>query len=127
MISTDERTRPTSIGLLQDKVIVVTGAGSGIGASSARLFGREGATVVLADLAEDQLEKVTASVVEAGGNADWVRADVGSPQDVERVINGLLERHGRLDGAFNNAGVSQAGPFSATSTPTASTSFCRSM
>ena len=104
-----EPTGVTTVGLLQDKVVLVTGASSGIGAASARLFGREGATVVLTGLDEELLASVTTSVLDAGGRADWVRADVSRPGDVDHLINGIVERHGRLDGAFNNAGVSQGG------------------
>lgn len=109
MTATLGRPRTQTAGLLQDKIVIITGAGSGIGAASARLFGREGATVVLAGLQEDELEEVTASVVDSGGQADWVRADVSVPDDIERLVPNTVQRHGRLDGAFNNAGLSQGG------------------
>lgn len=106
-IAEPQRTR--TAGLLRDKIIIITGAGSGIGAASARLFGHEGATVVLAGPHQPELEEVTASVVDAGGQADWVRADISAPDDVERLVAGTVQRHGRLDGAFNNAGIGQGG------------------
>lgn len=96
-------------GLLRDKIILVTGGGSGIGAASARLFSREGASVVLVGRSEDELSEVTRSITEVGGHADWVRADVSVPEDVEHMVAAVVHRHGRLDGAFNNAGISQGG------------------
>jgi NAD(P)-dependent dehydrogenase (short-subunit alcohol dehydrogenase family) len=93
--------------LLADKVILVTGASSGIGAAAARLFAREGATVVLTARRPDALEAVTAEINGTGGAASWVAGDVSVPADVERVTATVLERHGRIDGAFNNAGVGQ--------------------
>ena len=109
MNTVNESNGMKTVGLLQNKIVLVTGASSGIGAESARLFAREGATVVLAGLEEELLTSVTASVVDAGGRADWVHADVSRAADVDRLVDGILQRHGRLDGAFNNAGISQGG------------------
>lgn len=95
--------------LLLDKVILVTGASSGIGAEAARLFAQEGACVVLTARRADLLEAVTAEITATGGNATSVAADISEAAPVERVIAAVLDRHGRLDGAFNNAGISQGG------------------
>lgn len=96
-------------GLLSDAVVLVTGASSGIGADAARLFAREGATVVLAARSADALRDVTASITGSGGRASWVRTDVSSAHDVDALVATAVDRHGRLDGAVNNAGASQGG------------------
>jgi NAD(P)-dependent dehydrogenase (short-subunit alcohol dehydrogenase family) len=88
--------------LLRGKVALVTGASRGIGAAAARLFAREGATVVLAARAEPDLRAV---VAEIGGAASHTVVDVGDPASIERAVAEVVERHGRLDVAFNNAGV----------------------
>ncbi|WP_018680342.1 SDR family NAD(P)-dependent oxidoreductase [Actinokineospora enzanensis] len=94
--------------LLTDKVILITGASTGIGADAARLFAREGAQVVLTARSEGLLAELSDEITAAGGTASHVAADVCNTDDVERVVKTVLERHGRLDGAFNNAGVGQA-------------------
>ena len=109
MTATGPGSPAPAIGLLEGKVLLVTGASSGIGAASARLFAREGATVVLAAQRDDLLDEVTRSITDAGGRASAVHADVSRPDDVTRMIDTVVDRHGRLDGAFNNAGVSQGG------------------
>ncbi len=98
-----------SPGLLEDKVIVITGASSGIGAEAARVFSREGATVVLGARSVDRLRDLTDELEAAGRRASFVECDVSRAPDVERLIGAAVERHGRLDGAFNNAGMSQGG------------------
>lgn len=90
---------------LEGKVAIVTGAASGIGRASARLFAREGAAVVVADRA-DALDAVAAEIAAAGGRATAVRADAGLEDDVQRLVATALGQYGRLDVAFANAGVS---------------------
>jgi NAD(P)-dependent dehydrogenase (short-subunit alcohol dehydrogenase family) len=91
----------TQTGLLADKIALVTGASRGIGAAAARLFAREGATVVLAARTESALQAVAADIPDAS----YVVADLGDVAAVERAVATVVERHGRLDVAFNNAGV----------------------
>ncbi|MEQ7008250.1 SDR family NAD(P)-dependent oxidoreductase [Actinopolymorpha sp. B17G11] len=91
----------TSSGMLSDKVALVTGASRGIGAAAARLFAREGATVVLAARTESALTSVTAEIP----GASYVVADLGDTASIDRAVATVVERHGRLDVAFNNAGV----------------------
>lgn len=91
----------TSTGMLSDKIALVTGASRGIGAAAARLFAREGATVVLAARTESALKAVAADIP----GASYVVADLGDVASVERAVDTAVERHGRLDIAFNNAGV----------------------
>jgi NAD(P)-dependent dehydrogenase (short-subunit alcohol dehydrogenase family) len=87
--------------MLSDKIALVTGASRGIGAAAARLFAREGATVVLAARTESALKAVAADIP----GASYVVADLGDVASVERAVATVVERHGRLDVAFNNAAV----------------------
>jgi NAD(P)-dependent dehydrogenase (short-subunit alcohol dehydrogenase family) len=86
---------------LQDRVAVITGAGSGIGLATARRFAAEGAVVICADVSE---EAGTAAATEIGGH--FVRVDVGDEDSVRELFDGTAERFGRVDIAFNNAGIS---------------------
>jgi len=89
----------------ENKVALVTGAGSGIGAAMARRFAEEGAKVVAADLNEDAAREVAAEIEKHGGIAAAVRQDVGDPASVEKSVEFALEKFGRLDVAVNNAGI----------------------
>lgn len=86
---------------LQDRIAVITGAGSGIGLATARRFAAEGARVVCADISE---ESAKAAADEVGG--EFVVADVADEEQVRALFDGVAERHGRVDIAFNNAGIS---------------------
>lgn len=88
-------------------VIARTGAGRGIGAAAARLFAREGASVVLAARTEMQLREVTTQIRDAGGVADHVACDLADADSVRAAIDRVVELHGRLDAAFNNGGTVQ--------------------
>jgi NAD(P)-dependent dehydrogenase (short-subunit alcohol dehydrogenase family) len=96
-------------GLLEEKVTVITGASSGIGAAAARLFAREGARVVLAARREDRLEALASELAAEGYDTETVVADVSSLADVRAIVERALSVHGRLDCAFNNAGVTYLG------------------
>jgi NAD(P)-dependent dehydrogenase (short-subunit alcohol dehydrogenase family) len=86
---------------LQDRVVVVTGAGSGLGLASARRMAAEGARIVAVDIDEPA---AAAAAKETGG--EFVVADVSSEDQVRALFDGVAERHGRIDVAFNNAGIS---------------------
>lgn len=97
------------MGRVSGKVILVTGAGSGIGRATARLLATEGATVIVSDInAPGGLE----TVQQIGGEARFEPHDTSQEADWQRIIDGILAREGRLDGLVNNAGI--AGPFPAT-------------
>jgi NAD(P)-dependent dehydrogenase (short-subunit alcohol dehydrogenase family) len=91
--------------LLEGKVAVITGAAGGIGRASALTFAREGATVVLGDLAADGLAETASLVVQQGGTAAHLLTDVTRREDVAALVTLAVTLHGRLDCAFNNAGV----------------------
>ncbi len=90
---------------LPNKVALVTGAGSGIGRATAALFAREGAKLVLADLSEEAGRVTLDEITAAGGEAIFVKADVSNGDDVKRMIDGCVERFGRIDILYNNAGI----------------------
>jgi NAD(P)-dependent dehydrogenase (short-subunit alcohol dehydrogenase family) len=90
------------------KVAFVTGAGSGIGCATALAFAREGASVVAADVSEQGSQETARMIEEADGRAFSVTCDVTHAEDVKRALDETIETFGRLDVAFNNAGVEQA-------------------
>jgi len=89
--------------LLDSKIALITGAGSGIGRAAALAFAREGARLVLADLVA--AEEAAAMVKAGGGSAIAVRCDVSSRAEVEMLIQAALTAYGRIDCALNNAGI----------------------
>lgn len=103
---TQSRVAEQRRGLLQDKVAIITGASRGIGAASARVFAGAGASVVLAARDERALAAVAQDIVAAGGRALVVPTDVGDAAAVEQLVKRTLDAYGRLDAAFNNAGIS---------------------
>ena len=94
------------MGRLSGKKAIVTGAASGIGRASARIFAREGARVVAVDMVEEGLAATVAMITEAGDIATAVTADAGSEDDVADFINNCVETYGGLDVIYANAGVS---------------------
>ena len=91
-------------GRFADKVVLVTGASSGIGRATALAFGREGARVVVANRSPERGEEVVRAILQEGGQACAAPTDVTRPDQVEALVRVAVERYGRLDCAFNNAG-----------------------
>jgi NAD(P)-dependent dehydrogenase (short-subunit alcohol dehydrogenase family) len=96
-------------GLLNGKVALVTGAGSGIGRASALAFARAGARVVVADVTVDGGEETVKSIKDGGGEATFVATDVAKADEVQHMVRHTVETYGRLDYAHNNAGVGGGG------------------
>ena len=92
-------------GRLEDKVSLVTGGASGIGRATALAFASEGSKVVVADVQNEEGQETVQLVEEAGGEARFVGCDVSRAAEVEALIAECVEVYGRLDCAFNNAGV----------------------
>ena len=89
-----------------DRVVMVSGAASGIGKAAALELARQGALVVGADLDEAGGQSLVEQIQQGGGTAEFVRTNVSKEDDVAALIRGIGKRHGRLDVAFNNAGIS---------------------
>jgi NAD(P)-dependent dehydrogenase (short-subunit alcohol dehydrogenase family) len=103
-----DRARPGA-GLLAGKIVLVVGGSAGIGADAARVFAEEGAAVMLAARSRDALADLTAELTEAGHDVACTAGDVSVAADVARFVDATLERFGRIDAAFNNAGINQQG------------------
>jgi NAD(P)-dependent dehydrogenase (short-subunit alcohol dehydrogenase family) len=97
------------MGLLQDRVALITGGTSGIGAASAVLFAREGARVALTGRRREEGERVVEQIRDCGGDALFVQADL-LDRPAADVVAEVVGRFGRIDAAFNNAGISGGGP-----------------
>ena len=91
----------------EGKVVLVTGAAGGIGRAAALAFGRAGASVVVADVSVDGGHATAAMIVEGGGKALFVQTNVTRANEVEALVDKIVAHYGRLDCAFNNAGIEE--------------------
>jgi NAD(P)-dependent dehydrogenase (short-subunit alcohol dehydrogenase family) len=91
--------------LFDGKVALVTGGSSGIGQAACYLYAREGAKVVVSDIDEQRGDETVRAIEDKGTEAMFVRADVSKPDECEAMVGAALEKYGRLDIAFNNAGI----------------------
>ena len=91
---------------LEGKVAIISGGARGMGAEEARLFAREGATVVIADVLEDEGRQLEAELNETGAEALFLHLDVTVEEEWQKVIDTTVSRYGRLDVLVNNAGIS---------------------
>lgn len=97
------------MGRLDNKIAVITGGNSGVGAASARLFAREGAKLVISARRQAQLDAVAQEIREAGGEVLPVVCDISKSEDCENLIKKTVETYGRIDILVNNAGVLEEG------------------
>jgi NAD(P)-dependent dehydrogenase (short-subunit alcohol dehydrogenase family) len=93
------------MGRLEDKVVVVTGAGHGLGREASRLFASEGAKIVATDIVDAHVKSVAAEIEAEGGQATYLKADVTSESDNEAAVQAAVDTFGRIDVMYCNAGI----------------------
>ena len=93
------------MGILDHKVALVTGAGSGIGLAIAQSYAKEGAKVVVSDINEEHGNQAVEKIKSEGGEASFVKADTSNAEEVEALVKSTVEIYGKLDIACNNAGI----------------------
>ena len=93
------------MGILQGKIALVTGGGSGIGRATALIMAREGATVIIANRNQEAGEETVSAIRTAGGEGAFIRADLSRTAEVENLFDQIRQGYDRLDCAFNNAGI----------------------
>lgn len=101
--------------LLENRVAIITGAGSGFGRATAELYAKEGAKVVVVDYNEETAKQTVTAIKEHGGEAVAVRADVSNDEDVKNFVQTAISEYGQIDILFNNAGIYAPGTVEETS------------
>lgn len=97
---------------VKDKIVVITGASSGIGEATAKLLAKNGAKVMLGARREERLQAIVKDIKDAGGQADYRTVDVTKPEEVEAIVKAAQDEFGGLDVIYNNAGVMPNSPMS---------------
>jgi NADP-dependent 3-hydroxy acid dehydrogenase YdfG len=98
---------------ITDKVVVITGASSGVGEATARLLAGNGAKVVLGARRKDRIDAIVRDITGKGGNALGFKTDVTRRGDVEALVKGAVDKHGRIDAIVNNSGIMPIAPMAA--------------
>src|SRR5713101_4048380 len=98
---------------IQGKVVVITGASSGVGESTARLLAGNGAKVVLGARRKDRIDSVVKDITTKGGSALGFKTNVTRRIDVEALVKGAIDKHGRIDVIVNNSGIMPIAPMAA--------------
>lgn len=93
------------MGTFENKVVIVTGSSSGIGRTTASAFASEGAKVIVSDIHEKEGQATVEEIKKNKGEAFFIKCDVSSEQDVKNLVDKTIEKYGRLDCAYNNAGI----------------------
>lgn len=101
--------------LLENRVAIITGAGSGFGRATAELYAKEGAKVVVVDFNEESAQQTVSAIKEHGGKAVAVKADVSNEEDVKNFVQTAISEYGQIDILFNNAGIYAPGTVEETS------------
>lgn len=96
---------PQVVKRFQRQVVIVTGASRGIGRGIANLFAKEGAKLILVGRDTEQLEAVKIAIEAMGEQAIWIKADVSNPEDMDRMVQQVLQKYGRVDALCHNAGI----------------------
>ncbi|CAH0153671.1 Dihydroanticapsin 7-dehydrogenase [Peribacillus sp. Bi96] len=94
---------------LQGKIVLITGSGSGIGKSTALLFAKEGATIIVNDIDGNKGNQAVEEITSLGGEATFIQADVTDTDSVKKMVQQVVEKYSRIDVLFNNAGISGIG------------------
>ncbi|HPN71167.1 MAG TPA: SDR family oxidoreductase [Saprospiraceae bacterium] len=90
---------------MKNKVVIITGAASGIGKANADLFAKHGASVIISDIQEVEGKATTDNIIANGGKASFIKTDVSRPEEMEALVNFAIKTYGKLDIAINNAGI----------------------
>jgi NAD(P)-dependent dehydrogenase (short-subunit alcohol dehydrogenase family) len=101
------KSRQYMAGILQGKSLIVTGAGGGIGRAACLVLSEAGAKVIVTDINEEGGKATVEAVASNGGTADFIKADLSREDEVKALVAQAVSTYGRLDGAFNNAGLEQ--------------------